>query len=164
MGLFVPLLLLHKSEHSRQKNLMRGLVLLLLSALLAGVTAALSKYGATLLSTVFLFMAMSDGIGGSTGLAMFFAKRRHNIDVALKHLFDKRFLLLVGGAAFFQFAGYASILYGYKEGGSLAIVYTINSFYILIPIVLSIIVYKEHWNMRKAFAIGLSIVALAFLG
>jgi len=34
----------------------------------------------------------------------------------------------------------------------------------LIPIVLAVIFYNEHWNWQKAAAIGLSIVSLAFLG
>jgi len=63
----------------------------------------------------------------------------------------------------FQFAGFAFMILGFKAGGPLAIVYTVNSFYILIPIILSVIIYKEHFNLRKALAIGLSIVALAFL-
>ncbi len=35
--------------------------------------------------------------------------------------------------------------------------------YILIPIVLSIYLYQEHWNARKVIAITLSIVALYLL-
>ena len=47
--------------------------------------------------------------------------------------------------------------------GSLGVVYAIQSLYILIPIILSIVIYKEHWNVRKIFAIILSLAALAFL-
>jgi len=164
MGLLVPLLLLHKSEKSRQNNLMLGLVFLLVAAVFAGVSSAIAKYGATLLSTVFLFMAVSDGLGGLIGLMTFFAKSRKNLKESCLRIYDKGFLSITALISIFAFGGYASLLYAFKHGGSLAIVYTINSFYILIPIVLSIIIYKEHWNARKAFAIGLSIVALAFLG
>jgi len=45
---------------------------------------------------------------------------------------------------------------------SLAISYTINSFYILIPIILSILIYKEHMNLRKGIAIVLSLLAIIF--
>jgi uncharacterized membrane protein len=48
------------------------------------------------------------------------------------------------------------------QGGTLGIVQTIHSLYILIPIVLAIIFYNEHWNLQKAVAIVLSIAALAF--
>ena len=45
---------------------------------------------------------------------------------------------------------------------SLSISYTINSFYILIPIILSMIIYKEHMNLRKGVAIVLSLLAIIF--
>jgi multidrug transporter EmrE-like cation transporter len=44
--------------------------------------------------------------------------------------------------------------------GNLAVVFTINSFAILIPIILSIIFYKDHFNFKKAFVIALSIVSI----
>ncbi len=164
VGLLVPLLLLHKSEGSRQKDLTKGIMFLLLAAVLAGVSSAIAKHGATLLSTIFLFMAVSDGLGGAIGMSTFLTKEGNSVKKFIKQVRNRRFISLMVISSFFQFGGYASLLYAFKFGGSLAIVYTINSFYILIPIVLSIIIYKEHWNTRKAFAIGLSIVALAFLG
>jgi uncharacterized membrane protein len=50
----------------------------------------------------------------------------------------------------------------YALGGSLSMVQTILSFYVLITIVLSIVIYHEHWDVQKALAIVLSVVALAF--
>ena len=44
--------------------------------------------------------------------------------------------------------------------GNLAVVFTINSFSILIPIILSIIFYKEHFNFKKGLVIVLSIVSI----
>ncbi len=43
---------------------------------------------------------------------------------------------------------------------NLAVVYTINSFSILIPIILSIIFFKEHFSFKKAFVIVLSIISI----
>lgn len=43
---------------------------------------------------------------------------------------------------------------------NLAIVFTINSFSMLIPIILSIIFYKEHFNIKKWFVIALSIASI----
>jgi uncharacterized membrane protein len=54
------------------------------------------------------------------------------------------------------------IFYAYGNGGTLGVVQTINSMYILIPIVLAIYFYKEHWNAQKMLAVVLSVVALAF--
>ncbi len=65
--------------------------------------------------------------------------------------------IFAGGGFFFT-------LLAFIYGGPLGIVYTINSLYILPPIILAIIFYGEHWNLRKAVAIILSLVALALLG
>ena len=56
------------------------------------------------------------------------------------------------------------MLFAFSVGGTLAVVQTIHSMYILIPIVLAIIFYNEYWNLQKAAAIVLSVVSLAFLG
>ena len=64
----------------------------------------------------------------------------------------------------FAGGGFLLTLLAFVAGGPLGIVYTINSLYILLPIILAIIFYGEHWNFRKALAIGLSVVALAMLG
>jgi len=56
------------------------------------------------------------------------------------------------------------VLYAYGHGGDLGIVQTIHSLYIVIPILLSVLIYQEHINWNKALAVILSIVALIFLG
>ena len=62
----------------------------------------------------------------------------------------------------FQFIGFATLILAYKYG-PISTTYAINSTYILIPIVLSIWYYGEHWNARKVIAIGLSVVAVVLL-
>jgi uncharacterized membrane protein len=56
------------------------------------------------------------------------------------------------------------MLFAFSEGGSLSVVQTIHSMYILIPIVLAVIFFKEHMNWQKVVAIVFSVVSLAFLG
>jgi uncharacterized membrane protein len=45
----------------------------------------------------------------------------------------------------------------------LSIVYTIHAHYILIPIIFSVIYYKEHMDLRKFLAVLISMIAIAFL-
>lgn len=47
---------------------------------------------------------------------------------------------------------------------NLWIVYTLQSLYILVPIILSIIIYKEHFDTKKLIAIILTIATIFFLG
>ena len=46
---------------------------------------------------------------------------------------------------------------------NLWVIYTINSLYIIVPIILSILYYKEHFDFKKFLAILLTIVSLFFL-
>jgi len=62
-----------------------------------------------------------------------------------------------------QFASFTTFLYAFAFNGPLAVVYTIHSLYILIPIILSIIFFNEHWNTRKVIAIVASVAAILLM-
>jgi uncharacterized membrane protein len=163
LGITVPLLLLHKSEDDRQKNLKFGLLLMLVSAMFTATSAGIAKYGVSVFETIFLFVAVSHIFGAISGWLVHVWQKKSRMYHDAKHKpMDARVILLSTLSGITQFAGFSAMMFAFLDG-SLAVVYTINSFYILIPIVLSIIIYKEHWNMRKALAIALSIAALGFL-
>ena len=163
-GITVPLFLLHKSEKQRQNNLQLGLILMGVSAIATALAVAIAKYGADAFDSVFLLVAVSHACGTVFGFIFHHRqvqknKRNGNAGRPVDRSQMAVFGVLCGVT---QFLSFASLLLA-LSGGSLAVVYTINSFYILIPIVLSIIIYKEHWNARKVMAIGLSLLAVAFL-
>ncbi|MFT5037347.1 MAG: putative membrane protein [Candidatus Azotimanducaceae bacterium] len=160
-GITVPLMLLHKSESARQNNLRKGVLIMIVGATFAAIASAISKYGAGSLESVFLFLAVSLGSGAFSGLLLhrFRNKQEHNV-VQKSDLWGS---FVYGGlCGITQFLSFVTLMLAFMEG-SLAIVYTINSFYILIPIVLSILIYGEHWNARKLLAIGFSLLAVGFL-
>jgi len=163
LGIFVPLLLLNPGEKGRQNNLPLGLLIILITAFFAAFGSALGKYTVTLLGDVLVTtLLMTTGVLiGSIG-----AEYVRGGSSKLKKLFhiheDKTFIFLSVLRSVLITIGAAMILLAYHLGGPLAIVHTINSLYILIPIVFSIIFYNEHWNLQKALAIILSIAALAF--
>ncbi|GAX61276.1 permease of the drug/metabolite transporter DMT superfamily [Candidatus Scalindua japonica] len=165
LGITVPLLLLHKSEKLRQKYLWKGVVFLLIASFFTAVAAGISKYGTGIFETVFLFVAVSHTFGSISGWGIYELQKsnthRNGKLFKYRHI-DKDMLSISFLAGITQFAGFSAMMLAFV-GGSLGIVYAIQSLYILIPIILSIIIYKEHWNMRKIIAIILSIVALAFL-
>jgi len=157
-GMAVPILLLSRGEKNRQSNLFFGLILMLLSALFTAVAAGISKYAVDVFESIFVFMAVSQTFGAITGVTRYFLSgKKKEATIINKEVI---FFSLMGGVL--QFLSFSSLLLAFKDGG-LAIIYTVNSFYILIPIVLSVIVYKEHWSIRKSLAIILSITALVFL-
>lgn len=165
IGLLVPLLLLNKTESGRQSNLAAGLMLLVIGALVSALVAALNKYSTVLWDDVWwlLFFASFGIVCGS--ILTSFCKN------GLVHLKDARNIskyyqpfVLSGTRGVIMCLALWLGLYAFLSGGTLAVVHTIQSMYILIPIILAIMFYGEHWNLQKVIAIVLSVASLALLG
>jgi drug/metabolite transporter (DMT)-like permease len=165
LGLIIPLLLITKAENGRQVNLKAGLVLVLLTALTSASAAALNKFAidAGVDVLVGLFYA-SFGVFVGTLITIIFKRGWRSTFRHIQADSDVKLIFYASLRTIFITLGFGLILYAYAHGGTLAIVQTIHSMYILIPIVLSIIFYHEHWNLQKAIAIVLSVGALALLG
>lgn len=151
--IIVPLLLITKTENKIQNNLFIWLIFVLLTAIFTSITSAINKevmlssYNFALHITLvscfwFIFSFFTNNFNKHKN-------KHYNTDWLIK------FSLLVWFLHFFSFFTFIRAL-----EWNLAIVYTINSFSILIPIILSIIFYKEHFNFRKWFVIALSIVSI----
>lgn len=159
LTLAVPLLLLDHLEHGRQKDLKRGVRLAIIAAVCISAGQVFSK------------MVMETGAGpylySSVAYAMTFAGigvpwvyRHGRESVRASGWGDMLWLAVLAGTL--QCLGFLTLLYAFKTG-PIATTYAINSTYILIPIVLSIWYYGEHWNARKVIAIALSIGAVVLL-
>lgn len=166
LGLLVPLMLITRSEHLRQNNLMLGLFLTAITATLSAAVAAVHKWAIDLSpNELALLFYGSVGIIVGSLLALFIKK---GIVTGIRYIYEvEDFGQLAFWAVARSIVVSASvwcILFAYSSGGPLGIVITIHSMYILIPIVLAIIFYNEHWNLQKAAAIVLSVASLALLG
>jgi drug/metabolite transporter (DMT)-like permease len=155
----VPLLLISTHEKKRQVNLKRGLIFLVYSSLLVLVSTLMIKQASVLLLDLQLFVFVS----AIAGLIVSWVSYKTIQKQHKKKWIDKKystkniysFAVILGFFNVISFYTFAKAL-----EGNLAIAFTINSFSILIPIILSIIFYKDHFNMKKAFVIGLSIVSI----
>ncbi|MDB5265280.1 MAG: hypothetical protein JWN64_851 [Parcubacteria group bacterium] len=161
--LCVPLLLITRSENLRQKNLVLGLQILLIASITAAVSIGLSKYGTNIANNLWLFLLVSEIFTVASAFLLLIQKHRTATFTFFKTESSPAALWLVLIMGITQSLSFMTIMFAFATGGTLAIVYTISSLYILIPIILSIVIYKEHWNARKAIAIVLSIAALALL-
>jgi drug/metabolite transporter (DMT)-like permease len=161
-GMFVPLLLINKSENLRQTNLQKGIILITISGLLSALAFAMNKEGTELFSSVILYVAIVQGFMAIIG-AILYKNRRPNKLHADIHIYDPKLLKLVLFGGVIQFISFVSAMLALTFGGALAIVYTIQSLYIIIPIILSVIFFSEHWNAKKVFVIGLSISAIVLM-
>ena len=164
LGLFIPLLLINKMEHTRQQNLVAGLIFVGLVSLASALAAAMNKYAidAGMSHWVALWYTVFGSVIGTLIIILF--KLR---SATWRHLVAHSNKALISQAIFrslFISTSTLLIFYAYGHGGDLGIVQTIHSLYIIIPIVLAVLIYQEHINWKKALAVLLSILALAFLG
>ncbi len=150
----VPLLLITKSENVLQKNLKLGLILIILTSIFTAIATIFSKI--LILKELnldfFIFVALL--------VWTFFSAVSYKIfDKKSKQSYSKKGIFPFAIALWFiQFISFYTFAYALKW--NLAIVVTINSFSILIPIILSVIFYKEEMTRKKAFVIFLSIVSV----
>jgi len=165
IGLTVPLLLITKTENRRQNNLKAGLILIALTALISAVAAAMNKLAID--SEVHVLSGMFYSALGVFVGTVFTIIYKKGIKSLLRHIHtdtSPKLFLYASFRALLINISFGLILYAYSQNGTLGIVQTVHSMYILIPIVLSIIFYNEHWNLQKAIAIVLSVLSLSLLG
>lgn len=164
LSCIVPLLLITRAEHRRQKNLPLGIMLMLASTGLAALVTVVNALGvradeSALIPFMAIAYAFSAGIG--TGLYL----RRHKLSAlrrAIREDASRPATLLGLATGLFQFSSFFFMLLAFA-GSDVSIVYSINAHYIVIPVLLSVWLYKEHWNKQKAVALVLSILALILL-
>lgn len=163
LSMIVPLMLVTKAEDKRQKNLKRGLLLLLIGSVATAITTALHKHGVNITPNIWYFMLLVEVFVLSSAVVAINTQHRGQVITKLKKEVTGESLGLSVLLSIWHVSVVGLLLLAFANGGPLAIVYTINSLYILVPIVLSIIFYNEHWNARKIVAIVLSLTALGFL-
>ena len=157
LSLLIPLMLITKSENSRQKNLSKGVIALLVCSLVAAIIVLLAKLALDAGVNLFLFVVIQTSTGLITNFIIGAVQKEQ---IRLNQL-QKTYITygLSLGVLMFAFT-----VFSFKalQEGLLSIVYTVQSFYILIPIILSVFIYREHMNLRKGLAIMLSVLAIIF--
>lgn len=163
LSLSVPLLLISGKEKGRQRNLGRGLILLVVAAILATISVIALKLGTEQTTNVWMFSALAHSGLVLVGVALLLRKQSpKDLLAKARQTRDSKYVLLMsimGVTHAFSFVFFMLAL----SKGALGLVYTIQSLYILIPIVLSMIFYNEHCNLRKIIAIVVSLAALGLL-
>jgi len=160
----VPLLCITRSENGRQRDLVRGVVLVVVTGVISALVSTLGKYISNVYTDVlWIVTAISFGVSvGSLGF-IFFQSGCSHVFGCLRTDSSLQLVLLASFRGVTLVLSYVCFMYAFVCGGPLAIVHTIQSLYILVPIVLSVIFYNEHWDARKVGAIALSLAVLGLL-
>jgi drug/metabolite transporter (DMT)-like permease len=153
------LLLITTREKKRQINLKRGLIFLVYSSLLVLVSTLMIKQASELNLDMPLFVFVSAIAWTFTSwLSYKWFKKQHKKKWIDKKYSTKNIYSFAAVLGFFNITSFYAFAKALE--GNLAVAFTINSFSILIPIVLSIIFYKDHFDIKKAIVILLSIVSI----
>jgi uncharacterized membrane protein len=158
LGFFIFYLLFGKKEKTETtKNLKLGISLIFVGVILISILQAVSKWIA--INEIDLFSILF--FEGIFGIIILLISKRKNLKNSIKFNFGKKWLLY-----YFVFGcvNYFSTLFSIWsfETGDLAVVYKVMSYSIFIPIILSIIFYKEKVNLKQIIAFILTIVSLWF--
>jgi glucose uptake protein GlcU len=149
----VPLLLIWAHENKRQINLKKGIIFLMISSALVLVSTVMIKQVNLLELNIPLFVFFTMIFGYFISIISNKTVSKKNKNYETKNIFwFGLFMWIFHYASFYCFTR--------SLEGNLAVAFTINSFAILIPIILSIIFYKDHFNLKKAFVILLSIISI----
>ncbi len=164
LGHIVPLLLINKVENKRQNNLAAGLLMVLIVSATSSIAAALNKYAIDAGMPeweVIWYAAWGIFIGS---LVIVSIKLR---DIPIRYVLTHTTADLLKASVFRSALICMSmlcILYAYGNGGDLGIVQSIHALYIVIPIVLSVLIYQEHIDWKKVTAVIACILSLLLLG
>jgi len=153
LGICIPLLLISKAESGRQVNLLLGLFFMLLTAIFSAISPIFVKLSsnASFDTMAYIFIVFLMWICFSLSWCIYEIR---NNKISNQQWMPK-FWLIIWFLHFFSFYAFTK-----SFEWNMAIAFTINSFAILIPIILSIIFYWEHFNLKKGVVIVLSIVSI----
>lgn len=151
----VPLLLITKTEDRIQKNLYRWVIFVLITTLLTSISTIFPKYAQVVGWDIPLFLLFNFIFGIIFSYIAYRTHLKKEIQEPYKTDGILKFCIISGILHVFVFYAYMRAM-----EWNLAVVFTINSFSILIPIILSIIFYWEHFNLKKGIVIALSIVSI----
>ena len=153
LWIIVPLLLITNSEKKRQKNLYVWVMLVLITAILTAFSSSMLKEARVQEYSIVLLLLFSSIFWLLFSIISYKYLKKKKMKFNKKWI--KKFSIISGFLHLLSFVTFTLAL-----KWNLAIVFTIWSFSILIPIVLSIIFYKDHFNLKKWLVIILSIISI----
>jgi drug/metabolite transporter (DMT)-like permease len=152
----VPLILVSKNWKS--KNIIKWLkylIIWLITAIIASISAKISSIYSL---NIYLFTIFALFWWSSCSLIAHKMDKKSKSDYSIMHI--KKIWIITGILNFMTFYFFMK---AFTLWNNIWIVYTIQSLYIIIPIILSIIIYKEHFDIKKFIAIVLTIATIFFL-
>lgn len=151
LGIFVPIILLWTKNSKKGGNVKLGIILIFITALVTAITWSMWKIVMTEELNLFLYLMILNATGVFASLIN--VKQKKTTSYSTVHI--KRIWIFSWIILFWSWYCWLQAL-----EWNFAIVFTINSLSFLIPILLSVIFYKEHFDIKKWLAILLTIISV----
>ena len=157
---FIVFYLLHDKDgdvSKEKKDFSKGIKLLFIGIIFISIIQTLSKFSAVGDLNIFSIIFFQ----GVFGILLILFSNRKKIKDNIKMIPSIKDHFFFAGAGFLNFLSISFIFLAFIEG-NLSIVYKIVSYSVFIPIILSVIFYKEKITTRKTLAFALTIISLWF--
>lgn len=162
LGLVVSYLLLqrHQDEKAKYNQFRKGLIFVFIAIIAAATTQIIAKFIADTDINLLLYIAISY-LFNSTLLLLYqlIAERKAFDGNTLNKNKSLYYGVAIGVTNFIAFYAYLKAL----EPGSLALITILVTLATILPVMLSLLIYKEKITVRRGIAIVLAIVALVLI-
>lgn len=155
LGISVPLLLITKPENKIQKNLKLWIILIILTSIFATISTVANKYVDLFNANIDIFIFVSYMLGTVVSVCSYKIHDTYKIQKEYNKKWIYTFSIIL---SIIQFISFTTFMHAMSW--NLAIVITVHSFSILIPIILSVMYYGEQMTYKKAFVIFLSLISI----
>ena len=158
LGLAVLVVVLLSSSKAHiglsKKNVRRGLVLVAIAIVTSAITNVVSKYAA-IMASIPVYMALAN-----TFILLVSWPRFRHVRKKIDHVGKELWIGCVTGLV--NLLAWYLYLYSLSTG-PLSIIAVISSLQLVVPILLSVVVYREHLGGRRLLAVFLAIITIVLL-
>lgn len=158
LWIIVPLLLV--TRNSKSKNIKKWIIFLLIWLFSSIFSSFAVKYASIFQVNIVLIVVISLFFQTVWSYALLKRNTKNQIKKDFSHHHIKKIWIITW---ILNFLGFYSFTNAVNLSWSLWLVYVLQSLYIVIPITLSIIIYKEHFDQKKFIAIVLTILSIYFI-
>lgn len=164
LALVVPFLMQSQEDKDGNEALKKGIILLSVAIVAGALSALINKVAAPLFESALMFGVFNYLFGTVTGFSLQAFEHQHCRDhwfLDRRHQAQETIAMALGlGLAIFL--AFSALMLAFKSG-PLGIVYTINSLYFIIPIILSTIFLGEKRSTKDIIAVLASLFAVILL-
>lgn len=164
LALMVPFFMKIATKDDEIGVFRRGIILLIVAVVAGAGSATINKLGASLFETALMFGVFNYLFGMATGFSLqafehrlspdrWFLDRRHRARETVS-------ITIILGV--FIFLAFSSLMLGFRSG-PLSVVYTINSMYFIIPIILSTLLSRKKRSWLDWAVVLTSLIAVVLL-